>query len=263
MATVQQLQTLLAGRQYTNPNKSIYEEAPAPPPPIVPSQIRTSVVPTTAPFGVPEKAQAGAQYPTTGVAILKMVWNVPMTPTNAVTALSFTHPQLQTAIQDSYGDGSYRPYLTNNTGTRIIPLGSNGMFINYSGGNVTFTTPAADVTNSLPPRITFYNYVGGSGIATATNSVVLRNTTTVPACNAVSGIVSITVQSAIVGSPSATILLSKNDPAVVSPAYNITMATLGADGGAIVFTWPPNAGITINKTTTQYDGAYTIIVTGA
>ena len=263
MTTVQQLQTLLAGRQYTNPNKSIYEEAPAAPPAVVPSQIRTAVVPISAPFGTPEKAYAGAQYPTTGVATLKMVWNVPMTPANNITSLSFTHPQLPTAIQDSYGDGSYRPYLTNNTGTRIIPLGSNGMFINYSGGNITFTTAAADVTNTLPPRITFYNYVGGSGIATTTNVVTLNNTTMVAACNAVSGIVQLTVQSAIVGSPSATILLSKNNPASVSPVYNITMVTLGADGSAIVFTWPPNAGISVSKTTTQYDGAYSIIVTSS
>jgi hypothetical protein len=215
-------------------------------------------VPISAPFGTPEKAAPGAVYPSTGVPILKMVQNAPMTPANSITSLSFNHPDLQTAIQDSYGDGTYRPYITNNTRTRIIPLGANGMFINYSGGNITFKTPMPDVTNTLPPRISMYTYVGASVTPAAQQTVVLKNTTPTAVSSLFSGIVEITVQSNIVGSPAATIVLARNDPAAL-PRYNILMATLGADKSALAFMWQPNSCIMVNKTSPLYNGTYTVV----
>jgi hypothetical protein len=257
MASVQQLQTLLSGRQYTNPNKSIYEEPPAAPPPILSTQIRSSAVPTSAPFGTPEKAPLNAVYPTTGVSILQLVKNSPMVPANSITALSFNHSALRTAIQDSYGDGTYRPYVTNNTGTRIIPLGSNGMFINYSGGNITFKTPMPDVSNTLPPRISLYNYIGSAVTPAAQHTVTLTNTTSANVSSIITGTIEITIQSAIPDAPAATIILSRANPAA-NPRYNITMATRGGDGSAVAFVWPPNACISANKTSNLYNGSYTV-----
>lgn len=258
MASVQQLQTLLSGRQYTNPNKSIYEERPAAPPPVLSTQIRSATVPLSAPFGTPEKASPGAVYPPTGVPVLRVVQNSPMTATNSITNLAFSHPSLSQAIQDSYGDGTYRAYITNNTGTRVIPLGANGMFINYSGGNITFTTPMPDVTNTLPPRIWLYTYAGASVTPASQHSVSLQNVTPVAASSLLYGVVEITVQASITGSPAATIILSRTDPAQL-PRYNILMATVGADNSCLVFTWAPNTCIMVNKTSTLYNGTYTII----
>jgi hypothetical protein len=258
MASVQQLQTLLSGRQYTNPNKSIYEEKPAAPPPVLSSQIRSATVPLAAPFGTPEKALPGAVYPSTGVPILAMVQNSPMTAANSITNLSFNHPSLPIAIQDSYGNGTYRAYITNNAGTRVIPLGSNGMFINYSGGNITFSKPMPDVTNTKPPRIWLYVYAGASVTPASQHTVSLQKVAPVAASSLLCGTVEITVQSTITGSPAATIVLSRTD-ATQLPRYNILMATLAADDSCLVFTWAPNTCIMVNKTSLLYDGAYTIV----
>lgn len=110
----------------------------------------SNLIPTTAP--------GGADGVTTGVVkryIDKTMTAVPGT-TN-----SFYLASLKDSIPFNYGDGSYNYVIKSSTDT-VIPFGQGDWIVNNAAGTLTFygTTPA-----NMPPKISFYQYVGAKGAA--------------------------------------------------------------------------------------------------
>jgi hypothetical protein len=78
---------------------------------------------------------------------------------------------LQDAIPYNYdANGSYLYTLYKNDGTTIIPFGSGSWIVDPESGVLTFYDTISGVTSSLPPKISFYRYVGSKGAATSTQA---------------------------------------------------------------------------------------------
>lgn len=74
---------------------------------------------------------------------------------------SFYLADLQDSIPFNFGDGSYNYALTNSSGT-AIPFGQGDWIVNNAAGTLTFY---GTVPSGMPPKISFYKYIGGKGSA--------------------------------------------------------------------------------------------------
>lgn len=81
---------------------------------------------------------------------------------------AFYDAQLKDAIPFNYDfNGSYVPTLKTNAGA-TIPFGLNDWIVDIETGMVTFYAGLpAGVSLALPPKITFWKYIGSKGFATA------------------------------------------------------------------------------------------------
>ena len=97
---------------------------------------------------------------------------------------SFFHADLKDTIPFNFSDGSYNYTVTDSTGT-LIPFGMGDWLVDTEAGVLTFYS---SVPANMPPRISFYKYVGtkgaGSGAATGGSEIFVIDVT-----NASSGIV--------------------------------------------------------------------------
>jgi hypothetical protein len=72
---------------------------------------------------------------------------------------SFYLEDLKDSIPFNFGDGSYNYVITSSTGT-AIPFGQGDWLINNTTGTLTFY---GSVPANMPPKISFYKYVGAKG----------------------------------------------------------------------------------------------------
>jgi len=87
--------------------------------------------------------------------------------------LAYYSPNLIDSIPFNFGDGTYNYQLYKNDGTTAIAFGEGDWLVDNTAGLLTFygTLPSG-VSSALPPKISFYKYVGtkgfgaGSGIGT-------------------------------------------------------------------------------------------------
>lgn len=91
------------------------------------------------------------------------------------TNLSYYSSNLVDSIPFNYGDGTYNYTLYKNDGTTVIAFGDGDWLVDNTSGLLTFygTLPSG-VSSALPPKISFYRYIGtkglgdGSGVGTIT-----------------------------------------------------------------------------------------------
>lgn len=80
---------------------------------------------------------------------------------NAVAGVSnsFYLEDLKDSIPFNFGDGSYNYVITSSTGT-AIPFGQGDWLVNNTTGTLTFY---GSVPANMPPKISFYKYIGAKG----------------------------------------------------------------------------------------------------
>jgi hypothetical protein len=138
------------GKGSTNVNRDFFEEPYNGRPIVFPSQIwqDVSLIPNTAP--------GGTNGQTTGV--VRRWIALSLTPVSGVTN-SFYHADLVNCIPFNFGDGSYNYTLTDSTGA-AIPFGTDDWLVDPDSGLLTFYN---GVPANMPPKISFYQYVGTTG----------------------------------------------------------------------------------------------------
>jgi len=74
---------------------------------------------------------------------------------------SFYHNDLKDTIPFNYSDGSYNYTVTDSSGT-LIPFGMGDWLVDTEAGVLTFYS---SVPSNMPPRISFYKYIGEKGVS--------------------------------------------------------------------------------------------------
>lgn len=72
---------------------------------------------------------------------------------------------LQDSVPFNYGDGSYLIYLYRGDHS-VIPFGEGNWILDTDSGVLTFYTSITGVSETNPPLISFYRYVGAKGAST-------------------------------------------------------------------------------------------------
>jgi hypothetical protein len=137
------------GLANTATTRSFFEEPYAAGTVVRPTQIwaQASLIPNIAPGGVDGQV--------TGVVQRRV--NLALTPVAGANK-AFYHPDLVDVIPFNTGDGSYNYAVTNSLGASI-PFGSGDWLID--AGVLHFY---GNLPPSLPPRVSFYRYVGAKGV---------------------------------------------------------------------------------------------------
>jgi len=137
----------LMGKSSTGLSRDFFEEGFSSRPTVLASQIwnKSNAIPNTAPAS------------STGV-----VQKVDDLVLAAVSGLSnsFQHDSLKDAIPFNYGDGTSYNYTLKNSANAVIPFGQNDWVVDPDAGTVTFYN---GVPASMPPKISFFKYVGTKG----------------------------------------------------------------------------------------------------
>ena len=87
------------------------------------------------------------------------------------TGRAFWSPNLMDSIAFNFGDGTYNFGLYKNDGTTQISFGDGDWLVDTSAGLLTFygTLPSG-VSDVLPPKISFYKYIGQKGFPSTTTT---------------------------------------------------------------------------------------------
>jgi len=111
----------------------------------------SSLIPTTAPSLAPGASAGVVQY----------FEKETLSHISGSTNRSYFSSNLIDTIAFNYGDGTYNYTLYKNDGTTVIAFGDGDWLVDTSAGLLTFygTLPSG-VTSILPPKISFYKYVG-------------------------------------------------------------------------------------------------------
>lgn len=117
---------------------------------VLPTQIwaQADLIPSTAPGGV-DAAITG---------VVQRFINKTLTAV-AGTTNAFYHADLVDAIPFNFADGTYN-YSVSDSGGTSIPFGSGDWVVDADAGTLTFY---GTVPSNMPPKISFYKYVGTKG----------------------------------------------------------------------------------------------------
>lgn len=130
---------------------------------VYPTQIWTEgdLIPSTAPL-----LSSGA---TSGV--VQYFEKETLSHVSGSTGKAFWSSNLMDSISFNFGDGTYNFELYKNNGTTQIPFGDGDWLVDTSAGLLTFygTLPSA-VSDVLPPKISFYKYIGQKGFPSSSNT---------------------------------------------------------------------------------------------
>ena len=145
----------LLGKSQTTSSRDFFEEPYNAPSNILSSQIWTdsSLIPTQS------AAFTGSGHV---IGVVKYVADLSLTAV-AGTTNAFQHDSLRDAIPFNFGNGSYNYTLKNNIDASI-PFGSGDWLVDTESGVVSFYS---SVPSNMPPKITFYQYVGTKGFVSA------------------------------------------------------------------------------------------------
>lgn len=112
-------------------------------------------IPSTAPYLVSGSSSGVVQY----------FEKETLTHVAGSTNRSYFSSNLIDTISFNYGDGSYNYELYKNDGTTLIAFGDGDWLVDTDAGLLTFygTLPSG-VTSLLPPKISFYKYIGNKGV---------------------------------------------------------------------------------------------------
>jgi hypothetical protein len=140
------------------PAKQFYEQPTPATPVVIPSQVwqQADSIPATAPGGTDQQ--------TTGV--VKRWIDLTLTLVSGSTQ-AYTHAALADAIPFNYGDGTSYNYAIKDSTNAAIPFGTNDWVL--QNGVLTFY---AGAPANMPPKISFYQYVGTKGVGSGTGSAI-------------------------------------------------------------------------------------------
>jgi hypothetical protein len=126
----------------------------------------SSLIPTTAPSLAPGASAGVVQY----------FEKETLSHISGSTNRSYFSSNLIDTIAFNYGDGTYNYTLYKNDGTTVIAFGDGDWLVDTSAGLLTFygTLPSG-VTSILPPKISFYKYVGNKGLSLASGTITSVN----------------------------------------------------------------------------------------
>lgn len=115
---------------------------------------QSDLIPTTAPSLAPGASVGVIQY-----FQKELLSHVP-----GSTNLSYYSANLIDSIPFNFGDGTYNYALYKNDGTTVIAFGDGDWLVDNTAGLLTFygALPSG-VSSALPPKISFYKYVGSKG----------------------------------------------------------------------------------------------------
>lgn len=152
-STAQQAQLLFKaaqGKSSTNTVRDFFEEPIDGRPIVYPTNIWAEAV------RIPATAPGGVDAAVTG--IVKRFIDKTLTAVLGTTN-SFSHPDLVDCIPFNTGDGSYNYLLKDSAGT-TIPFGLGDWLVDPNTGTLTFY---GTVPGNMPPKLSFYKYVGSKG----------------------------------------------------------------------------------------------------
>ena len=126
----------------------------------------SSSIPTTAPSLAPGASAGVVQY----------FEKETLSHISGSTNRSYFSSNLIDAISFNYEDGTYNYTLYKNDGTTTIAFGDGDWLVDTAAGLLTFygTLPSG-VTSVLPPKISFYKYVGSKGVSLASGTITSVN----------------------------------------------------------------------------------------
>ena len=126
----------------------------------------SSSIPTTAPALAPGASAGVVQY----------FEKETLSHISGSTNRSYFSSNLIDAISFNYEDGTYNYTLYKNDGTTTIAFGDGDWLVDTAAGLLTFygTLPSG-VTSVLPPKISFYKYVGSKGVSLASGTITSVN----------------------------------------------------------------------------------------
>jgi hypothetical protein len=154
----------LFGKAETSPARDFFEEPFNAPTSILTSQIwaQSDQIPLTA-----------SAFSASGhiIGVVQFISGATLTAV-AGTSNSFQSNELRNAIPFNFGpSGSYNYALAGNNNVSI-PFGTNDWLLDTEGGVVTFYN---GVPANVPPKVTFYKYVGATGFASASVSTAISS----------------------------------------------------------------------------------------
>jgi hypothetical protein len=138
----------------TSTTRDFFEEPKLGRPLVFSSQIwsESALIPTTAPV-LTDLQESG---------VVKRYIEKTMTAV-AGTSNSFFLEELKDSIPFNFGDGSYNYQIKSSTGT-TINFGQGDWIVNNAAGTLTFY---GSVPSNMPPKISFYRYIGEKGAASS------------------------------------------------------------------------------------------------
>ncbi len=127
---------------------------------------QSSLIPTTAPSLAPGASSGVVQY----------FEKETLSHISGSTNRSYFSSNLIDAISFNYGDGTYNYTLYKNDGTTVISFGDGDWLVDTSAGLLTFygTLPSG-VTSVLPPKLSFYKYIGSKGVSNTSGTITSVN----------------------------------------------------------------------------------------
>lgn len=135
------------------PAKQFFEQPTQSTPVILPSQVWNQA------DQIPQSAPALGDQETSGVVKKWVDLTLTLVPGSTQ---SYTHAALADIIPFNYGDGTSYNYTIKNSLNAVIPFGTNDWVI--QNGLLTFY---AGAPSSMPPKITFFQYVGTKGVGSS------------------------------------------------------------------------------------------------
>ena len=134
---------------------------------------RTNILPTqiwSEGDSIPTTAPTLSDGETSGV--VKYYSNLVLNHVSGSGGKSFYHDSLKDCIPFNYGDGTYN-YSIHTNGNVQIAFGQGDWLVDTEAGLLTFygTLPSG-VSDVLPPKISFYQYVGSKGLGGLSNELL-------------------------------------------------------------------------------------------
>ncbi len=143
-------------------------------------------------------------------------------------------------------------------GTNIIDC--NGLVTNSSISNSSIDMNGGVITSHGTPvngtDVANKDYVDSKTLPVA--NISLLGTVYSTAINVQSGSLILLVKNLVSDGPSATFLLSKNEPSREASVFRMTSSDGVATNEKLEIRWFPSTGIELRKTGLNYDGQYTI-----
>lgn len=135
---------------------------------VLPNQIwnQGDHIPNSSPFGFPDNTTMST-YDGSISGVVQYKHNLQLRNNPAMGSKSYFHEDLKDSIAFNFGDNTYNYSITTQGGSSIV-FGQGDWIVDNDQGSLTFygTVPSG-VSQSTPPKISFYRYVGTKGLGIA------------------------------------------------------------------------------------------------
>ena len=156
------------GKGDTDQGKPFFEEDPSIDgyTHILPEQIwnQGGDIPAVSPFGIPNSTTMSI-YDGSTSGVVQYIHNLQLQNNPAMGDKSYFHEDLRDSIAFNFGNGGTYNYSITTQGGDPIAFGIGDWVVDNDQGLITFyDTLPSGVSQSTPPRISFYRYIGAKGL---------------------------------------------------------------------------------------------------